>query len=78
MCSPSWELVSIARSAQPRLAARLSDGSFLDLQAAHVALHGKSSPHLRDAHSFRLAAAYGIDLLEELVTAAPHSAIVPA
>lgn len=78
MCSPKWELVSIARAAQPRLAARLPDGRLLDLQAAHVAVHGRSSPHLHDIASFRLAAAYGVDLLGELVDSSPTSAIFVA
>lgn len=78
MCSPSWELLRLVRDSQPRLCARLPDGRLLDLQAAHVAMRGSQSPHLRDGMSFRLAAAYGHDLVEELVRAAPGEAIVAA
>lgn len=78
MCSPSWELTRLVRDSGPRLCVRLPDGRLLDLQAAHVATRGSLSPHLRDAVSFRLAAAYGTDLVDELVRAAPSEAIVAA
>lgn len=78
MCCPSWELTRLVRESGPRLCARLPDGRLVDLQAAHVALRGSLSPHLRDAVSFRLSAAYGCDLVEELVRAAPREAIVAA
>lgn len=66
MCSSEWELVSL--SAQG-VGARLPDGRIVDLQASHVRLHGKPSPHLRDPASFRLSAAYGADLARELIEA---------
>ena len=67
MCAPEWELVRISSQS---LGARLADGRVIDLQAAHVKLMGRPSPHLRDATSFRLAASYGHDLARELIRAA--------
>lgn len=60
----------------PRLLARLPDGRLLDLQAAHVALRGAPSPHLRSPTALRLAASYGEDLVRELAAAAPTTALV--
>ena len=60
----------------PRLVARLPDGRLLDLQAAHVALRGVPSPHLRNPTALRLAASYGDDLVRELAAAAPKIALV--
>lgn len=76
MCSPEWEIIRIATESAPRLGARLPDGRVVDLQAAHVALRGSTSPHLRDATSYRLSAAYGNDLVRELLRACPHEAVV--
>lgn len=72
-----FELVTLPPSSGPaRLALRLRDGRLLDLQAAHVALRGSPSPHLRNATALRLAASYGDDLVRELAKAAPASAMV--
>lgn len=60
----------------PRLVAKLSDGRLLDLQAAHIALRGVPSPHLRSPTALRLAASYGDDLVRELTAAAPTIALV--
>lgn len=76
MCSPSWELLRLVRAETALLCARLPDGRLLDLQAAHVAMRGAQSPHLRDPTSLRLSAAYGNDLVTELVAAAPAAAIL--
>lgn len=68
MCSPDWEPVRLVDAAgRSRLGARLADGRIVDLQAAHVRMHGAPSPHLRDMLSFRLSAAYGADLARELL-----------
>lgn len=64
MCHHEWEIVRL--SAQS-VGARLTDGTVVDLQAAHVALHGTSSPHLQSAFAFRLSASYGNDLAHELI-----------
>lgn len=77
----TWTLVRFAPRDEPgdvRLAALLPDGETLvDLQAAHVALKGRASPHLRSVASFRLAAAYARDLAEELVLYAARQASPP-
>lgn len=76
MCAPDCELVGIAANGRTRLAARLPDGRLLDLQAAHVTARGTTSPHLRDVQSLRLAAAYGHDLVRDLLRIAPSDAIL--
>lgn len=77
----TWTLVRFVPTEAPdapRLAALLPDGETLvDLQAAHVALKGRASPHLRNVASFRLAAAYARDLAEELVLFAARQSSPP-
>lgn len=77
----SWTLVRFVPRETPdapRLAALLPDGETLvDLQAAHVALKGRTSPHLSSVGSFRLAAAYARELAEELVLYAARQARPP-
>ena len=77
MHATPFDVITLApRDAPPRLALRLRDGRVLDLQAAHIALRGVPSPHLRNATALRLAASFGDDLVRELATAAPASAMV--
>ena len=76
MCSPEWEIVRLVSANTPRLGAKLPDGRVVDLQAAHVALRGSTSPHFRDPTSYRLSAAYGNDLVRELLRACPREAVV--
>ncbi|HUR67694.1 MAG TPA: hypothetical protein VM370_00480 [Candidatus Thermoplasmatota archaeon] len=64
MCQHEWEIVKITPQS---VGARLPDGTVVDLQAAHLQKHGRTSPHLRDAVAFRLSAAYGVDLVRELL-----------
>ena len=64
MCTPEWEIVRLTNQS---VGAKLADGTVVDLQAAHVAMKGTPSPHLKDAVSFRLAASYGVDLVRELI-----------
>lgn len=64
MCRHEWEIVRLSPQS---VGARLADGTVVDLQAAHVAQRGHTSPHLRDAISFRLSAAYGADLVRDLL-----------
>lgn len=77
MQGTQWQIVRFtpAGGDRPRVGALLPDGVIIDLQAVHLALKGTTSPHLRDVSDFRLAAAYGKDLAEELVRHAlanPH------
>lgn len=69
MHGTEWQIVRFTPegAAQPRLGALLADGAVIDLQAAHLALKGTTSPHLRDLPDFRLAASFGQDLAAELV-----------
>lgn len=78
MCTPEWDIIRLVDAERTRLGARLPDGRLLDLQAAHLALRGSTSPHLRDAVSLRLSGSYGNDLVTELVRAAPPAAVVKA
>lgn len=71
MCQTEWEIIRLTPQS---VGARLTDGTVVDLQAAHVALRGSTSPHLRSAFDFRLAAAYGCDLAAELIASARANA----
>ena len=64
MCAPEWEIVRLTNKG---VGAKLPDGTVVDLQAAHVKMHGAPSPHFKDSVSFRLAASYGVDLVRELI-----------